>query len=212
MTKVLYITANPKPIETSFGLQVGEHFIENLHRKHPDVEIERVNLYEDSIPLIDGVVLSAWEKAASGLPFNENEQAAVNRMEEILEQFISADAYVFVTPMWNLSFPPMLKAYIDNIVIARRTFEYTPEGPKGLMTNKKVLHIQSRGGIYSEGPAVEMEFTNKYLQTVLAFIGITDFEHLFVEGMNAFPDKAEAILDEAKIKAEKAADSFIKHT
>ncbi|MFC7394760.1 FMN-dependent NADH-azoreductase [Scopulibacillus cellulosilyticus] len=209
MTKVLYITANPKPVEASFGLQVGEHFAETLQRENPDVEIERVNLYKEHIPLIDTVVFSAWEKAGKDLPLNENEQTAINRMEEILEQFISADAYVFVTPMWNLSFPPMLKAYIDNVVIARKTFHYTAQGPEGLMKNKKVLHIQSRGGVYSEGPAADMEFTNKYLQSVMAFIGITDYDHLVVEGMNAFPEKSSSLLEEAKKKAEKAAKSFL---
>lgn len=69
--------------------------------------------------------------------FTKEEQQKVDRFSEILEEFLSADKYVFVSPMWNLSFPPVLKAYIDAISIAGKTFKYTAEGPQGLLTDKK---------------------------------------------------------------------------
>lgn len=209
MAKLLYITANPKSVEDSYGLQVGEHFLKTYQHLHPEETIERVNLYNDEIPLIDKLVLDAWGRLAKGEELNDVEQAVISRMNQLVDQFVSADKYVFVTPLWNLGFPPMLKAYIDNVVIVRKTFNYSENGPIGLLANqgRKVLHIQGSGGVYSEGPGVAYEFTNKYLQGVLGFIGITDYQKVHVEGTSLFPDK-QAILQKALKEAEHAANSF----
>ncbi|MGC4377908.1 FMN-dependent NADH-azoreductase [Fictibacillus sp. Mic-4] len=205
MTKILYINSNPKAVDQSFGLQLGQHFLEEWLKNEPDAEVETVNLYKEDIPLIDEVVLSAWGKFAVQAELTAEEAAKVGRMNEILEQFLAADVYVFATPMWNLSYPPLLKAYIDNITIAGKTFKYTENGPQGLLKDKTVVHVQARGGIYSEGPAAQLEFTNNYLQSIMQFIGITDYHHLFVEGMAATPDRAEEILAAAKEKASELA-------
>ncbi|MCY9514964.1 FMN-dependent NADH-azoreductase [Paenibacillus apiarius] len=201
MKKVLVVNSNPKPNEISFGLRLGEHYLASLQAA-ADVQIERVNLYEENIPLIDGSVLDGWGKAAAGETLSEQQLQTMGRMNEILEQFIAADVVIFITPMWNLSYPPLLKAYIDNVIIAGRTFKYTAEGPQGLLNGKKVVHIEARGGFYSEGPAQAMRFTDSYLSAVMAFIGITEYENVVVEGMNAVPDRAEALLEEAKQRAE----------
>lgn len=208
MKKVLVINSNPKPTEMSFGLRLGEHYLTAL-QADADVQIERVNLYEENIPLIDGTVLDAWGKAAAGEALSAEQTSTLGRMNEILEQFIAADVVVFITPMWNLSFPTLLKAYIDNVVIAGRTFKYTAEGPKGLLGGKKVVHIEARGGVYSEGPTTGLRFTDSYLQTIMGFIGITDYENVVVEGMAATPDRAEEILASAKQRAEQSAKNLL---
>ncbi|MFC0189704.1 FMN-dependent NADH-azoreductase [Fictibacillus aquaticus] len=205
MKKLLYINSNPKAIDQSFGLQLGRHFLEELLAQNPGLEIETINLYDENIPLIDGEVLDAWGKLAAGEELSASQSEKVTRMNEILEQFLAADTYVFATPMWNLSYPPMLKAYIDNIVMAGRTFKYTESGPQGLLGGRTAVHVQSRGGVYSEGPAQAFEFTNSYLQGVMGFIGITDYHHVFVEGIAAAPDRAEEILASAKEKASELA-------
>ncbi|MBY6037859.1 NAD(P)H-dependent oxidoreductase [Fictibacillus nanhaiensis] len=199
--KLLYINSNPKPMEQSYGLRLGRHFLNELSDQNSNIEIETINLYEENIPFIDADVLDAWGKLAAGQELSPSQVEKTTRMSEILEQFLSADMYVFNTPMWNLSYPPMLKAYIDNIVMAGKTFAYTEKGPAGLLAGKTAVHIQSRGGVYSEGPAQAFEFTNGYLQGVMAFIGITDYHHIFAEGMAALPDRAEEILAEAREKA-----------
>lgn len=209
MTNILYITANPKATSESFGLQVGEQFVKALKAEHPEAQVQHLDLFKEEIPLIDATVLGAWDKLGSGKELNQEESRIIGRMNEILEQFKAADAYVFVTPMWNLSFPPVLKAFLDNVIIAGQTFRYTENGPEGLLTGKKALHIRSRGGVYSEGPAAALEFANPFLKAALGFIGITDYSELNVEGMAAFPDKAASILEEAKEKATKLAKQFI---
>ena len=84
--------------------------------------------------MIDKDVLTGWGKLRNGDTLTNEEQQKVDRLSAILDEFLAADKYVFVSPMWNLSFPPVLKAYIDAISIAGKTFKYTAEGPQGLLT------------------------------------------------------------------------------
>lgn len=210
MNKILYITANPKAVEASYSLQLGEHFLQAAKEAKPSIEIERIDLFDGTMPMIDYTVMSAWGKLASNEALNEEEQAVIGRMNELSDQFVSADGYIFVSPMWNLTFPPHLSAYLNNVMVARKTFRYTGNGPEGLLKGRKAVHIQARGGFYSEEAAQGRNFGDNYLKTALAiYTGITDYASIYVEGMNAFPDKAGEFLAEAKKRAEAAAKSFV---
>jgi FMN-dependent NADH-azoreductase len=211
MTKVLYITANPKSVEDSYSLSVGKAFIDGYKKANPQDEITTIDLYKTEIPLIDEDVFSAWGKFAQGLSFEKLtsvEQGKVAAMNTLLEQFINADKYVFVTPLWNFTVPPKMKAYLDTICIVGKTFKYTENGPVGLLTDKKAVHIQARGGVYSSGPAAELEMGDKYINTILSFIGITDKQSIIAEGANAAPDQAEKIKVAAITKAKEVAERF----
>ncbi|NUK30388.1 FMN-dependent NADH-azoreductase [Parageobacillus sp. VR-IP] len=211
MTKVLYITAHPLDDTQSYSMAVGKAFIETYKEVNPDHEIVHIDLYKEYIPQIDADVLSGWGKLRSGKGFEElssEEKAKVGRLSELCEQFISADKYIFVTPLWNFSFPPVMKAYIDAVAVAGKTFKYTEQGPVGLLTDKKALHIQARGGFYSEGPAAEMEMGHRYLSVMMQFLGVPSFEGLFVEGHAAMPDKAQEIKENAIARAKDLAHTF----
>lgn len=208
MAKVLYITVNPKPVSESFSLQAGEAFLQEFRAKNPQDEIITLDLYKEDIPYIDADVFSGWGKLAKGQELSPEEAAKVQRMGELVDQFVAADKYVFVTPFWNFSFPARLKTYIDTVSIAGKTFRYTEEGPKGLLHGKKVLHIQARGGFYSEGPTKELEFGDRYLRAVTSFFGITDYQHVVLEGHNAVPDKAQEILQKGLANAKEVAGKF----
>jgi len=211
MTKVLYITANPKSKEDSYSLSVGSAFIDAYKKTNPNDEIITLDLYKMEVPLIDEIVFSAWGKFAQGQTFEQltsEEQNKIAVMNNILEQFLSADKYVFVTPLWNFTIPPKMKAYLDNICIAGKTFKYTENGPVGLLTDKKALHVQARGGVYSSGPAADFEMGDKYINTILNFIGITDKQSIIVEGVSATPDKAEEIKAGAITRAKEVANNF----
>lgn len=210
MAKVLYITANPKTPDQSFGLKVGQAFVEAYREAKPDDEIVHLDLFNSDIPTIDIDVFNGWDKLSHGGQLEEAELRKVERINELTEQFISADKYVFVSPLWNLSIPPILKTYIDNICVAGKTFKYTDHGPVGLLQGKKAVHIQASGGIYSRGPAREMEFGNRYLLALLQFIGVTDVDSIFVEGMAYQPDNAETILRNAMAEAREKAAHFAK--
>lgn len=211
MEKVLYITANPKEESKSFGLQVGREFINEYKISNKNIQVTEIDLYSDYIPLIDKDILNAWDKLGSGVEFNkltETEKSKVARFNELTDQFVEADKYVFVTPMWNLAMPAMVKAYLDTATVAGKTFKYTENGPVGLLNGKKAMHIYATGGVYSEGPAKGFDFGNSYLKAILGFIGITDVETIFVEGTAADPANAENIKNEAIRKAKSFAKSL----
>lgn len=211
MATVLYITAHPHDETQSYSMAVGKAFIEAYREAHPNDEVINLDLYKVDVPHIDVDVFSGWGKLRSGTAFDQlsaEEKAKVGRLAELTDQFVAADKYVFVTPMWNFSFPPVMKAYIDSICTAGKTFKYTEQGPVGLLTDKKALHIQARGGVYSEGPAAGMEMGHRYLGIIMQFFGIPSFEGLFVEGHNQFPDKAQEIKEKAIAQAQELAKSF----
>ncbi|MDQ0417504.1 FMN-dependent NADH-azoreductase [Croceifilum oryzae] len=208
MAKVLYITANPKPTSASFSSQAGEAFLTEYKANNPQDEVTILDIYKEEIPYIDEDVLSSWGKGAQGIELTADEAAKAKRMSELVDQFVDADKYVFVTPLWNLSLPARLKAYIDTVSIAGKTFRYTATGPEGLLKGKKALHIQARGGMYSEGPAKELEFGDRYLRAITAFMGIEDYQHIAMEGHSALPDQADAILQKGLAEAKEAATKF----
>jgi len=196
MSKVLYVTANPKNEADSFSLSVGRQFISAYLENHTDDVVTTINVYHADIPLIDGDVLSGWEKLQRGKGFSEltpAEQAKTGRIDQLTAQFLDHDKYVFVTPLWNLGLPPMLKAYVDTFIITGKTFRYTETGPVGLLKNKKALHIQASGGLYSAGDFKYKEFGNSYLKTILEFIGIQDIRSVLIEGMAYMPNEAQNI-------------------
>ncbi|MGM0854798.1 MAG: FMN-dependent NADH-azoreductase [Bacillota bacterium] len=211
MAQVLYITAHPHDDTQSYSMAVAKAFMDTYKEVNPDDEVVHIDLYREHIPHIDADVFSGWGKLQTGKGFEElssEEKTKVNRLNELSEQFISADKYVFVTPLWNFSFPPVMKAYIDSVAVAGKSFKYTEQGPVGLLTDKKAIHIQARGGIYSEGPAAGMEMGHRYLNIIMQFFGVPSFEGVFVEGHAAMPDKALEIKENAIARAKDAAHTF----
>lgn len=212
MTKVLYITAHPHDDTQSYSMAVGKAFIDSYKEKNPEHEVLNLDLYKEDIPHIDADVFSGWGKLRSGKGFEElsaEEKAKVGRLSELVEQFVSFDKYVFVTPFWNFSYPPIMKAYLDSISLAGKTFKYSEQGqPIGLLTDKKALHIQARGGFYSEGPAAELEMGHRHLQVMMKFFGVPSFEGLFVEGHNKVREKAQEIKEDAIVRAKELAKNF----
>lgn len=117
----------------------------------------------------------------------------LERYNEWTQQFMVADKYIFVTPLWNLGLPAHVKAYVDTICVAGKTFRYTEKGPQGLLENKKCLHVHASGGFHSQDPH---NHADPYFRDIMNFIGITDYRTLLMEGHGVFPDKAETMLQE----------------
>ncbi|MFD0681462.1 MULTISPECIES: FMN-dependent NADH-azoreductase [unclassified Paenibacillus] len=210
MATVLYITAHPLDPQESFSLAVGNEFIEAYREANPTDEVVYLDLYKENIPQFDADVLRGWEKLRSGSSFDqlsEAEQSKVARLDAIVNQYVAADKYVYVSPMWNFSIPPVLKAYTDATSIPGKTFKYTKNGPEGLLSGKKALHIQASGSVYSEGPLSEVEMGYSYLKKILQFYGIQSMEAIFVEG-TASSERAPAIKEEAIAHAKEVATRF----
>lgn len=116
---------------------------------------------------------------------------------EVLDEFLAADVIVIGAPMYNFTVPTQLKAWIDRIVVAGKTFKYGPNGPEGLATGKRVIIALARGGIYSEGsPAAALEHLETYLRGVFNFIGIEP-EFVIAEGLGVSAEHRENAISQA---------------
>lgn len=190
---LLYITANRKPVEESISLTVGEAFLDAYEHAYPDSRIEKIDLFGETFPLPEREELAMWERQRV---LSEGEVDAL--LNPHVEQFKKAKRIVFVTPMWNMSFPPQVKAYIDRIIVPGHTFEFTEKGIEGRMKDKQVLHIQSTGGIYSEGPLTSFEHGDSYIRLMMKLIGVPSYELIRIEGISTNPDRVPEKLNQAR--------------
>lgn len=192
-------------------MAAGKAFIETYKETNPTDEIVTLDLFKEDIPNLDADVMSGWGKLRAGQKIDAlstEELAKVSRLNEILDQFIATDKMIFVTPMWNFSFPSVVKTYIDAVAVPGKTFRYTETGAVGLLHNKKVLHIQARGDFYSEGHLADEELGDRYLKHIMNFMGITEYEGLFIEGQAKMPNNAEKIKAAGIERAKQLAQSF----
>jgi FMN-dependent NADH-azoreductase len=213
MKQVLFIKGHPATVTTSVSLQLAEHFIKAYKAQNPDDVVTTIDLYHENIPMIDADVLSAWEKSRTGRKSETTlgEASKTHRLNELSDQFLAADKYIFAAPMWNLSYPPMVKAYVDGAVVVQgKTFTYSPKGPVGLLQgkHKKAIILEASGGQYTGTPMESRTDASNYLRDMLNFIGIDDVEIITAEGMTQFPDKRESLINAANDKAVAFASSF----
>ncbi|HYI88373.1 MAG TPA: NAD(P)H-dependent oxidoreductase, partial [Beijerinckiaceae bacterium] len=129
-----------------------------------------------------------------GTPVTEAEKDARALSDALVAELRAADTVVIGAPMYNFSVPTGLRAWFDHVLRAGETFRYTEAGPKGLLEGKRVIVVESRGGLYSEGPAQAADFQEPYLRHLLAFIGLTDVTFVRAERIGFGSEaRAEAI-------------------
>ncbi len=211
MSTVLYIVANPKTSQESFSQKVGDYFLQEYRKQHPDSKITVLDLYSTSVPFLDEDHFTGWKLMEQGIPLDQMPEPVRGKMTvamSFIDALIEHDHYIMVTPFWNLGIPGILKSFIDLIVVAGKTFKFTEKGSEGLLTGKKALHIQSRGGTFSEGPYQDFEYGDRYLRTLFGFLGVRDFQSLIIEGTSQFPEKTDLIVADALEKARKLAVIF----
>jgi FMN-dependent NADH-azoreductase len=160
--------------------------------------IER-DLAADPVPHLDATALSVLRPSADGGPPSAESRAAAALNEELVREFLDADIVVIGAPMYNFSIPTQLKAWIDRVAQAGRTFRYTATGPEGLAGGKQVVIVSGRGGKYA-GEAFEgaMDHQEAYLRAVFGFFGITDVTVVRAEGV-AMGAEARAAAVEAAL-------------
>ncbi|WP_042354955.1 NAD(P)H-dependent oxidoreductase [Bacillus rubiinfantis] len=206
MAKVLIVRAHPLNQRVSRSMTVTDAFVESYQEHHPEDYIEDINLFNMNVPEIDRDLLDAWDDLAKGTPFyqlSDAQQHKVTLFNSFTEGFMEQDKIVIANPLWNLSIPTRLKSWFDSITVAGKTFKYTDSGSVGLVEGKKILHIQANGGFYNgSDPA------SQYVKTLLTFLGVKDFQQLFVEGMDHAPDKAAEIVEKAVQQAREIAKTF----
>ncbi|HTV74065.1 MAG TPA: FMN-dependent NADH-azoreductase [Candidatus Acidoferrales bacterium] len=119
-----------------------------------------------------------------------------------LREFLEADVVVVGAPMYNFAIPSQLKAWIDSIAVAGKTFRYSESGPEGLATGKRVIVASSRGGVYSDGPMAALDHQETYLRQVFGFLGIADVEFVRAEGVSRGPDSRQRAIGRALAQAD----------
>ncbi|MDK0616507.1 FMN-dependent NADH-azoreductase [Clostridium perfringens] len=198
MSKVLYVKANIKNEGESRTFKVSDSFVEEYKKNNPEDEIITLDLYKENIDFLRVDDL--------GKLFGpKDEESKNNSILKYAYQFADADKYIIAAPMWNLSFPAILKAYIDYVSVSGITFKYTAEGPVGLLNNKKAVHIVSRGGGYDNSP---YEMGDRYLRTILGFFGIKDIGTIAIDNLDVIGVNVEEKVEEGIEKATSLAKKF----
>ncbi|MEG0920394.1 MAG: FMN-dependent NADH-azoreductase [Comamonas sp.] len=153
-----------------------------------------------SVDYLDLAVNAPAHLSAESIGFRTGQAAATDAertqnaiSEQLVTQFLAADVLVIGAPFYNFTIPSQLKAWIDRVLQAGRTFRYTANGPEGLAGDKKVIVVESRGGVYSTTEAGRaMEHQETFLQTIFAFIGITNVQFVRAEGLGMGPEARAA--------------------
>ena len=165
----------------SASRQLSAAVVERLRKTTPGLEVIYRDLAAAPLAHLSGAHLTAAQGATPESPTLQQDLAA---SQAVLEEFLAADMVVIGAPMYNFTIPTQLKAWIDRILVAGKTFRYGAEGPVGLAGNKRVIIAISRGGLYGPGaPAAVLEHLETYLRGVFGFIGVANPELIVAEGL-----------------------------
>jgi FMN-dependent NADH-azoreductase len=197
MTHLLHLDSSPRG-DRSISRALSKDFITHWQAAHPDDSVTYRDLGHDPVPLVD----ETWIAAAFSAPDQRTPEqtAAIAISDELVDEFLAADCYVFGIPMYNLSHPACFKAYIDQIVRAGRTFGVEPDGSyKGLVSGKRMLVITARSGSYRPGTAAHAyDLQEPYLRLIFGFIGITDITMIHADQLAAGDEARQQSLAEAQ--------------
>lgn len=194
---ILHVTSSPRG-SASYSNRVAANVIVELSSRNAGATVTARDLARDPLPHIGDDFVAAT-RGPNG-PQTDEQRALLARSDELVDELFAADVIVIAAPMINFTIPTNLKAWIDFVARAGRTFRYSEKGPEGLVKGKQVIIVAARGGVYSQGPASALDFQVPYLKSVLGFIGLTDAEVIEVEGTAYGPDAAEKAVAAATAK------------
>ena len=177
--QTLIINAHPDPQNKT--AYCTNRLVDCLTEKLPDASM--LNLYNEDIPELTAETLplygSVYDEKSS---LSKREQQILARRAELIEQFKAADRLIIAMPMHNFTVTSRLKDYLDNIIMGGQTFQFSENGPQGLMGGHKVLLVQSSGSVYSTGPLAPWEQSYPFLRTVFGMLGFDSTDIVRAEG------------------------------
>ncbi len=179
--------------EHSASRTLSAAIVDQLRAHAPDLESSYRDLAAAPLPHLTPALLPAGPSA-------EGAEVPAGRAEShaVLDEFLAANIVVIGAPMYNFTIPSQLKAWLDRILIAGKTFSYDANGPKGLAGDKQVIIAITRGGFYGPGtPAAAIEHVESYLKAVFGFIGVTRIEFVVAEGLQMGPEHRGKALEGA---------------
>lgn len=196
MAHILHIDSSPRG-DRSVSRTLAKQFIVDWKAAHPNDTVTYRDIGHYPVPF----VTETWIAAAYSSPdqYTPELTEAIRISNELVDEFLAADRYVFSVPMYNFSIPANFKAYIDQIVRVGRTFAVDQTGYKGLVHNKKMLIITAQGGTYPEGsPTHSYDLQTPYLQLIFGFIGITDINFIHADNLMAGGEAREQTIANAQ--------------
>jgi FMN-dependent NADH-azoreductase len=194
MSKLLVINSSPMG-DNSVSRKLTAAFVEKYSANHSDVVVMDIDVSALKLPHLDGEILGAFFTPAD--QHNPEQAAHAKRSGDLIEQLKEADAIVIGAPMHNFGIPSTLKTYIDHIARAGHTFKYSENGPVGLLEDKPVYILGTRGGNYSAMGYPHMDFVLPYLKSVLGFLGIQNVTLIQANGLAMGPEAVESALNVA---------------
>jgi FMN-dependent NADH-azoreductase len=173
--------------------QLAERFVEAWRAANPAANVVVRDIGREPVPHLTAERFGAF--LATPEAQTAEQRAIVSFSDVLIDELRRADVIVIGLPMYNFGLPSSLKAYFDHIARAGVTFRYTPQGPVGLLTGKKVYVFATRGGAYAGTP---LDTQTTYVRDFLRFIGIEDVEFVYAERLNLGAQHKEAALSEAR--------------
>jgi FMN-dependent NADH-azoreductase len=184
MKRILIVESSPRGSESARRKLAGK-VRERLEAQYPDARVVERDLAHDEVRHLDEPALKAM---TTHDPVEaESLKNALHLSDQLTEELLSSDLLVIASPMWNFGIPSSLKAWIDHVVRAGKTFNYVGAGVEGLAKGKKAILVLASGGVFSEGPWKPWDTVEPYLRQILGFIGIDDVQTVRAEGMNIPP-------------------------
>jgi len=178
----------------SVSRQVSAAIVDRLRKATPNLDVSYRDLTLTPLAHLSGSHLAAGQGAVPEAALQPDIAAG----QAVLEEFLATDIVVLGAPMYNFTIPSQLKAWIDRILVAGKTFKYGAEGVTGLAGNKRVIVAISRGGFYGAGtPTAVGEHLETYLRWVFGFIGVTNLEFISADGIQVGPEHREKAVADA---------------
>lgn len=185
--------------DASVSRQLSAAIVSRLRKANPDLRVGYRDLAAQPVPHLSGAYLAAQAVAPQQHTPEMLHDLALGG--ELLDEFMGANVVVIGAPMYNFGIPSQLKAWIDRLMVAGKTFRYTDTGVEGLVGGKTIIIASARGGLYAPGtPLATVDFQEPYLRAVFGFIGITDIRIVRAEGVALGEDSRDKALAAAKLE------------
>jgi FMN-dependent NADH-azoreductase len=198
MTKVLILDSAATG-EASVSRKLTRELVRALKARNPAVQLVHRDIGAEPIPHLTEETVGAIRGGEAESPAARD---AVALSDRLIAELKAADLIVIGAPMYNFGIPSTLKAWFDHVLRAGITFRYSAAGPEGLVKNKHAIVVESRAGLYSEGPSAAMDSQEPHLRTLLSFMGIDEVTFVRAEKLAFGPDTAEAAIAEAVAQLE----------
>lgn len=201
---IFILHASPRS-KDSTSRQISGELLTKIREKHKVGKITTRDLNLTSLPHVDEEMIQSYFTPPSER--TPQQEKKIQLSDELVDELLDANIIIISTPMWNFSVPSHLKAWIDHIVRAGRTFSFATGKPEGLLKDKKVIVVTSSGSVFSEGPFASYDFVVPYFRALFGFLGMTDLQFIRVEGLND-PSATPGILSRKIIEAQRIASEF----